>query len=135
MLDRLHQHLLMELGQNTRSNAVFVLVSILMNLMTTAFNATLAADDRVVTKAMLIVTMAVVVIVNITAIMGLQNGKEAKARLLNGLIRLYEQEQVAQFYDRELCDLYRVRYQLMMLSVIATGIVSFAIPLIILWAR
>jgi hypothetical protein len=140
MLERLHEHLIAELQQNARSETVFVLAAIVLNFITLGINSGLASRsdhdaayrNGSETYVVLALTLALVVVVNLIAAKGLIAGRETKSKLLTGLVSMYRDQNVAQYYDASLLDLHARRYRLLFFAVLATGIVSFAIPLVML---
>lgn len=133
ILERLHEHIVQELQQNSRSESVFVLMSLLLNIITVAVNSGLAStNDSPQSKAAMVVLMALVIVVNMVAIKGLIGGRLAKQKLLAGLVKMYEQEGVSGFYDSTLLDIYTSRYKSYLTGVVATGIASFIIPIVVL---
>jgi hypothetical protein len=133
ILERLHDHIVQELQQNSRSETVFVSMAVALNLITVAVNSGLAAaKDSPAANAVLVVTMALVLVVNWVAYGGLGKGRETKAKLLAGLIKMYEEEGVAKYYDLSLLELYTSRYRFYLVGVIATGVASLIIPVVVL---
>jgi len=133
MIERLHEHIVQELQQNGKSETVFVGMAVTLNLLTTGINSGLAsAKDSNVATAVLVVTLALVIVVNWVAFSGLSKGRKAKIKLLTGLMKMYQDQNVAQYYDASLLNDYKARFTQYLIGVIATGAASFAIPLIIL---
>lgn len=131
--ERLHEHIVQELQQNGRSEVVFVVVAIVLNLVTTSINAGLAGNkEKSASMAVMAVLLLLVVVINLVVIAGLRKGREIKAKLLNGLLRLYDDEKVADYYDTTLLDAYQSRFGHYLIGVLATGVVAFVVPLIIL---
>ena len=75
---------------------------------------------------------ALIVIVNTIVIFGLSKGKQTRTRLLEGLIAMYEDQNVDKYYNRENVTAYNVRYTLFTIAVLSTGIVAISIPFIIM---
>jgi len=46
MIKRVHEHIISELQQNARTDTIFVLTAILLNLLTLAINSSIAKDSR-----------------------------------------------------------------------------------------
>lgn len=133
LIERLHEHIIQELQQNARSEQVFVVMAIALNLLAAGVNSVLASvPDKPVTMAVLVITMALVATINFVAFQGLQKGRIAKTKLLQGLVKMYEENQVAQYYDQSLLQIYHARYASYLVGVIATGAASFIIPIVVL---
>lgn len=136
MIERVHEHLLDELTNNARTDTVFVITAILLNLIVLAINSTIAASgasgNGPGTRTIIMVTFTVlVVVVNLVAEIGLIRGRQMRKKLLNGLLKMYQDQGVAGYYDPSLLSDYRTRYDLFLLAVLVTGLVSIIIPFII----
>ena len=46
MIERVHEHILTELQQNTRTDTIFIITAILINLITLAINSEVAEHSR-----------------------------------------------------------------------------------------
>lgn len=127
MIEHVHMHLLDEIRTNTRTDTIFVLVSILLNLVTLAVNSAIAESDEPRMIVMVIFSLLTTV-VNIVAVFGLLKGRQARSQLVDGLVRMYRDNGVAGYYDERLLNSYRTRYLLFLLVVAATGIVAVLVP-------
>ena len=133
IIERLHEHIVEELQQNSRSEVVFVGLAIALNLVTMAVNSGLASNDHSTSaRPVMVVIMALVLVVNQVVVSGLRKGAEIKTKLLNGLVRMYQDEKVADYYDLTLLDAYKSRFRQYLIGVLATGIASFIVPIIVL---
>ena len=45
MIERVHEHIIGELGTNTRTDTIFVLTAIFLNLITLGINSVIAGSD------------------------------------------------------------------------------------------
>ena len=133
MIGHIHKHITSELQQNTKSDIIFILSSILLNLITLAVNSGMAEKSRTDNSALAVMFVFVflLVIVNVVVIFGLLKGKETRMKLINGLISMYKDQNVAKYYDETLLSNYNVRYNLFMLVVICTGVIATIIPFIV----
>jgi hypothetical protein len=133
MIEKLHDHILEELKTNTRTDIIFILTAIALNLITLAVNSAVAAESDS-TQAMMIFVMftLLMVMVNIVAVFGLLKGKQTRSKLLEGLIKMYEDKGVAKYYDRSILSNYNTRYILFIIAVAVTGITAITIPFILL---
>jgi hypothetical protein len=75
--------------------------------------------------------VALIVVVNIVVIFGLMKGKQTREKLLNGLISMYEDQNVAKYYDRSLLSNYNIRYNLFIMVVLFTGIIATVVPFVL----
>lgn len=132
MIERVHQHIISELNANSRTDIIFVLTAIILNLLTLGINAGVAAggDDSTATIVMF-TFVALIIVVNFVAELGLIRGRLMRKKLLNGLLKMYKDQGVEGYYDASMVGDYEMRYNLFMLAVLFTGIVAIFIPFII----
>jgi hypothetical protein len=133
MIEHVHKHITSELQQNTRTDIIFILTAILLNLITLAINSGMSEDSRT-DNAMLIVMfvfVGLIILVNIVVVIGLLKGRQTREKLLNGLIRMYQDKEVDKYYDTSLLSNYNVRYNLFIMVVLFTGIISTVVPFIL----
>lgn len=132
MIERVHEHLITELQQNTRTDTFFILTAILLNLVTLGVNSAVAASGRDATATtVMAMFIALLIVVNLVGIIGLLKGKQTREKLLNGLLKMYEDQGVAGYYDESLLTNYSTRYNLFILAVVFTGIIAVVIPFVI----
>ncbi|MBI2851606.1 MAG: hypothetical protein HYX84_00670 [Chloroflexi bacterium] len=132
MIERVHEHLLSELQANTRTDTIFILTAIILNLITLAINSAVSQGGDGFTQTIVMFTfVALLIVVNIVAEMGLIRGRQTRAKLLNGLMKMYKDQGVEGYYDPSLLGDYRTRYNLFMFAVLFTGLIALIIPFII----
>ncbi len=132
MIQRVHEHIIGELGANARTDTIFVLTAIILNLITFAINSGFAASGGGGTQTIVMFTLvALIIIVNFVAEIGLIRGRQMRKKLLNGLLKMYKDQGVEGYYDVSLLSDYSLRYNLFMLAVLFTGLVSIIIPFIL----
>jgi len=133
MIEHVHQHITAELQQNTKTDTIFIMASIMLNLIALAVNSAIAQDSR--EKGGLLIAMflfvALVILVNIVVIFGLLKGKETRSKLLSGLLKMYKDKDVDKYYDSTLLSNYNTRYNLFMMVVVFTGIISIVLPFVV----
>ena len=61
----------------------------------------------------------------------LVQGKQTRNKLLSGLIKMYQDQKVDQYYDSSHLGNYNIRYNLFLLVVVFTGIIAIIIPFIV----
>jgi hypothetical protein len=132
MIERVHEHIVDELRTNTRTDTIFIITAIFLNLLTLGINSGVASsgEDGVMTIVMF-TFVALLIVVNFIAEVGLIRGRQTRIKLLNGLIKMYKDNNVDSYYDPSLLEDYRTRYNLFMLAVLFTGLVALIIPFII----
>ena len=132
MIERVHEHLIGELGTNTRTDTIFVITAIILNLVTLGINSGLASSRGDTTQTIVMFTfVALIIVVNFVAEIGLIRGRQRRKKLLNGLLKMYKDQGVEGYYDPSLMGDYTLRYNLFMLTVLFTGLIAIIIPFII----
>ena len=136
MLSQVHDHIVRELGESSRTDTIFVLTAIVFNLTVLAVNsgvATAAVTEEATRTydLILVVLSIVVVLLNVVALTALILGRRTRRLLLDGLIAMYRDNAVDRYYDPSLMSNYGVRY-LLFSGVIGTlAITAIVVPLII----
>jgi hypothetical protein len=132
MIERVHEHIISELGANTRTDTIFVLTAIILNLITLGINSGIASSQATATNTIVMFTfVALIIVINFVAEIGLIRGRLMRKKLLNGLLKMYKDQGVEGYYDPSLLSDYRTRYNLFMLTVLFTGLVAIVIPFVI----
>ena len=132
MIERVHEHIISELGANTRTDTIFVLTAIFLNLITLGINSGIASSDSNGTTTIVMFTfVALLVVVNLVAEFGLIRGRQMRKKLLSGLLKMYKDQGVEGYYDPSLLSDYRTRYNLFMFAVLFTGLIAIIIPFVI----
>jgi len=140
MIERVHQHIITELQQNTCTDTIFILTAVFLNLLVLAINSAVAGESRMAVEEsrqtvnltiVMFIFVSLTIVVNLIAILGLLKGKGTRATLLNGLLKMYKDQGVEGYYDSSLLSNYNVRYNLFILAVIFTGLISIAVPFVI----
>jgi hypothetical protein len=75
--------------------------------------------------------IALLIIVNFVAEIGLIRGRQTRAKIINGLLKMYKDQGVDGYYDPSMLNDYKTRYNLFILAVLFTGIVALIVPLIL----
>ncbi len=127
MIEFVHEHIIEELKTNTKTDTIFVISAILLNMITLAINSA-TASNRNSNILTMIVFVLLTVIVNLVVEIGLIKGKQTRSKLLKGLIKMYKDNDVDGYYDPSLLESYKTRYNLFMIVVLATGIVAILVP-------
>jgi hypothetical protein len=132
MLEYVHKHIVAELQQSAKTDMIFILSSILLNLITLAINAGMVEKSRTDDTVLMVMFMFVglVILINTVAILGLLKGKQTRSKLLTGLIEMYKDQKVDKYYDASMLGSYSVRYNLFIMVVVCTGLVSILVPFI-----
>jgi hypothetical protein len=132
MIERVHEHIISELGANTRTDTIFVLTAIILNLITLAINSGIASGEpSATTTIVMFAFVALIIVINFVAEIGLIRGRLMRKKLLTGLLKMYKDQGVEGYYDQSLLSDYRIRYNLFMLTVLFTGLIAIVIPFVI----
>ncbi len=134
MIEKVHTHIIAELQQNTRTDTVFIITSIALNLLALAINTGVAQDtNKSAAQWIVFFTFVVLVIViNFVAEIGVLKGKQTRQKLIQGLIKMYKDQGVDGYYDPSLLGNYNTRYNLFLLVVLVTGVIAIAVPVALL---
>ena len=134
MIERVHEHIISELQQNTRSDTVFIIVAILLNLVALGVNSAVAGgSNRDGTSWIVFFTfVCLVIVINFVVEIGLIKGKQSRIKLISGLLKMYKDQGVEGYYDESLLNNYSTRYNLFLLAVVFTGLVAIIVPLILI---
>ena len=133
MLNQVHKHITTELQQNTRTDIIFILTAIILNMITLAVNSGMSESSRTDNASLIVmfIFVCLIVVVNLVVVIGLMKGKQTREKLLKGLIKMYEDQNVNQYYDLSLLVNYNTRYNLFIMVVMFTAIIATIIPFIL----
>jgi hypothetical protein len=131
VIERVHEHMVGELNANARTDTVFVLTSVVLNLITLAINSGVASGEKTTATIVMITFAALIVVINAVAVAGLIRGRQMRTKLLDGLMRMYRDQHVEGYYDPSLIGDYRTRYTLFMVVVLFSGVVALVVPFVI----
>jgi hypothetical protein len=132
MIERVHNHIIGELNINTRTDTIFVLTAIILNLITLGINSGLASSNGDITQTIVMFTfVTLIIVVNFVAEIGLIRGRLMRKKLLDGLLKMYKDQGVDGYYDVSLMSDYSLRYNLFMITVLITGLIAIVIPFVI----
>ncbi len=133
MIEHIHNHITSELQTNTRTDTIFILSAILLNLITLAINSGMVEQSRTDNSMLIVMFLFVVliVLVNLVVIFGLMKGKQTRMKLVSGLMKMYKDKEVDKYYDESLLGNYNVRYNLFIMVVTFTGIIAIVVPFVL----
>ena len=134
MIERVHEHIVAELQQNARTDTVFILAAILLNLLALGVNSGVASgrDNDVTMWIVFFTFVCLVIVVNVVAEIGLIKGRQTRMKLLAGLLKMYKDKGVDGYYDASLLSNYNTRYNLFLLTVVVTGLIALVVPLVLI---
>ncbi|MCG2767001.1 MAG: hypothetical protein L6435_01265 [Anaerolineae bacterium] len=136
MLSKIHEHIVGELQQNARTDTIFVVTAVVFNLVVLGINSAVAgeaasANANPSNDLILAVFIVMSLLVNGIAVMALNYGKQSRNRLLGGLLAMYRDNDVAQYYDSSLLTGYGKRYLAFTGVIVCLALTSIVVPLII----
>jgi hypothetical protein len=133
MIERVHRHIITELQQNARTDTVFVLAAIFLNLLALGINSAIASNsDRDMGMWVAFFTfISLVIVISFVSEIGLLKGRQTRMKLIDGLLKMYQDQGVAGYYDASLLNNYATRYNLFLFTVVFTGIIAIVIPVVL----
>ncbi len=134
MIQRVHEHIITELQQNARTDTIFILTAILLNLIALGVNSAVASesDNDMTTWVVFFTFVCLVLVVNFVVVIGLLRGKQTRIKLINGLLKMYKDQGVEGYYDVSLLSNYNTRYNLFLLTVVFTGLIAIVVPTVLI---
>ncbi len=134
MIERVHEHIITELQQNTRTDTIFILTAILLNLLALGINSAVAqGSDRDATTWVVFFTfVCLVIVVSFVVEVGLLKGKQTRMKLIGGLLKMYKDQGVEGYYDASLLSNYAIRYNLFLFVVVFTGLIALVVPTVLI---
>lgn len=131
MLEKVYDHIIMDIKQNTRTDTIFIIVAIVLNFIALGINSGVAEGRGQDSTWTMITMIVLVIVVNLVVIFGLLKGRDTRNKLITGLLKMYKDENVEGYYDSSIVSNYDTRYLLFILAVVTTGAIAIAIPLIL----
>ena len=136
MLGQVHDHIVSELRESSRTDTIFVLTAIVFNLIVLAINFGVATEaaaegDAATYDIILVVFIVMTLLLNVIAVAALALGKRTRNMLLSGLVAMYRDNDVDKYYEPALMSNYGVRYLLFSGVIVALSVTAIVVPLII----
>lgn len=133
MIEHVHKHITTELQQNTKTDTIFILTSILLNLVALGVNSAIVSEARTDNSLLIVMYLFVflIIVVNTVVIIGILKGKQIRRKLVDGLLKMYKDQGVDKYYDESLLNNYSVRYNLFIMVVVSTGVIAMVVPFIV----
>ena len=106
----------------------------MLNLLTLGINSGIASgSDKDATAWVVFFTfISLVIIISFVSEIGIIKGRQTRVKLINGLLKMYQDQGVAGYYDASLLSNYTTRYNLFLLAVVFTGVIAIAVPVILM---
>lgn len=136
MIEKVHQHIVNELQQSSRTDTIFIITAVLFNLIVLGINSAVAGEavsDKPSSSADFVLTvfLLMLIVVNSIAIAALYTGKFTRSKLLQGLLSMYRDNEVDKYYDSTLLTNYGKRYFLFTAVILCLAVTSVIVPLFI----
>ncbi len=141
MLHEIHDHINQEIRINTRTDTIFVVTGIVFNFIMLAVSSGLAGAAAgelgrtgagTTSAIVLAINFVISIVVNGIAISGLLTGRATRKMLSQGLLKIYEDAEVSQYYHPALVTNYMRRYSMFVAIIGILGFASVLIPLVVL---
>ena len=136
MIERVHMHIIEELEGLRRADTFFGVTISLFNLLSLGVSSSLASSSDALRSTPQILILGVMltatVVLNAVAFSALKRGRSARSRLLQGLLQLYEDQNVSKYYDASLGSTDDQRSFSFAQVVLILGGLAIVIPLIAL---
>ena len=134
MIERVHEHIIAELQQNARTDTVFILASILLNLLALGVNSAIASGSNKdgTTWLVFFTFICLVIVISFVSEIGLIKGRETRIKLIGGLLKMYQDQKVDGYYDASLLSNYATRYNLFLFAVVFTGLIAIIVPTVLM---
>lgn len=134
MIERVHEHIITELQQNARTDTIFILTAIFLNLIALGVNSAVSSERDIdaTTWIVFFTFVCLVIVINLIVVLGLLRGKETRVKLINGLLKMYKDQGVEGYYDASLLRNYSTRYNLFLLAVVVTGLIAIVVPSVLI---
>lgn len=72
------------------------------------------------------------ILVNLSAEIGLVRGRQVRHKLLSELIGMYQDQEVDEYYDQSILQACKTWYTLFMTIVLATGLLALVMPIVVI---
>lgn len=145
MKERMHEQITEDMKQGTRTDTFVVITAILLNLVFLGINSGAAGAVRdydyrngvetvsinITAVIIMVILLFVIIAINFFVLRILQRGKERRTKLMAGLMKMYQEEGMEQYYDASVEKGYEARYNLFSAIVIALGAVAVLIPILV----
>jgi hypothetical protein len=135
MIREIHEHITNELQQNARTDTVFILSSVGLNLVILAINWGIATPGpkghEPYNDVILCLLIAAVLVINILIAKALLSGRDTRLKLLSGLIRMYKDNGVDKYYDPSMLNAYSMRYKFFLAVIIVLALITIVAPLLV----
>jgi len=146
MKDRIHEQISNELRQANKADLVTVIIVVLVTFILfgiatgfaygsveTPFISLTGKTPQLSTMATIImwVSIAAIIAINYYAVRSMLQNKARRAKLNEGLIKLYKDEGMDQYYDGSIFKSYETRHNTYAVIVGAVGALGVIVPIVV----
>lgn len=136
MLERVHEHIVSELQQSSRTDTIFVVTAVAFNLIVLGVNSAVAGEAAeynadASADVILVVLIVMSILINGICMAALYFGRETRNKLLSGLLSMYGDNEVDRYYDPSLLTNYGKRYWLFAGVILCLAVTSIVVPLVL----
>lgn len=133
MLEQVHQHILGELDSSAWTDTIFIITAVVFNLIVLGINSFVVSEGKKggFKDLVLGVFIALILLVNSISTIALYTGKNTRNKLLQGLISMYQDNNVDKYYDSSLLTNYGKRYSLLIGVILCLAVTAIVVPLVI----
>jgi len=131
MLECIHQHIMEELSQGAKTDTVVVVTAVFFDLIILAINSATSAGRGVTGTLCFSVFILMTIMINSVCIAALRTNRDSRITLLQGLLMMYRDEHVDQYYKPSLLENYSRRYQYFTTVLIGLASIAILIPLLL----
>jgi hypothetical protein len=138
MLTQVHEHIVGELNQGAKTDTIFIITAIIFDLIVLGINSAIAGEasdsyrgDTLSNDIILVVFIILLFLVNGISVNGLMVGKSTRNKLLSGLVKMYADHDVAEYYDTALLENYNKRYTMFTIVIGSLAVTAVIVPLIV----
>jgi hypothetical protein len=133
MIEKVYDHIILELKENGKSNNVYFIISTLFNITILIINSAVQSDMKFL--PVFIIFSILLVIVNLSSIVIIIKVKTIRVQLLKGLQKLYIDQNVSGYYDENILGNEKTKMNMMLLIITFTGLTSIITPIILSFLR
>ena len=143
MLPLLHKHMETALEQQSKTDSTMIVTAIAFDLIMLAVNSSVAVSSRFYSKYgdekessfpgdfFFYVFVIVTLMINAVCFAALQPSRDSREMLLDGLFRMYKDENVSEYFDARLLKNYRRRYAYFETAILCLLLMSILVPVAI----
>jgi hypothetical protein len=137
MLDKVHDHIVSELGHSNRTDTIFVVTAVVFNLIVLGINtvvsfiASAGEGFSLAPDLVLAIFILMTLLLNLIAVAALFFGQRNRRMLLNGLVAMYRDSETDKYYDPSLVSNYIVRYLLFAGVIAVLASTAIVVPMVI----